>query len=68
MNIASFEEKYKAKVVTSQNANTIFVALKMDGKFFEADNTKMIEKTDENIVMLKDIIDLIKKIAASITY
>lgn len=66
--ILAFEAKYAARVLTSQKLNEIFIAIKMDGKFFEADNPRKIESADENILMLKDIVDLIKKITSADTH
>jgi len=63
--ILAFEAKYAARVLTSQKQNEIFIAIKMNGNFFDADNPKRIESADENIVMLKDIVDLIKKITGA---
>lgn len=63
--ISNFEVKYNAKVLTSQNQNGIFIAIEMKGKFFEADNPKMIILSNENVILLNDIVDLIKKITGS---
>lgn len=60
--ISDFELKYKAKILASQNQNEIFLAIKMKGKFLEADNPRTLKSTDENVIMLKKIVDLIKKI------
>ena len=62
--ITDFEAKHKAQVLASQRQDEIFVAIKMDGEFFEADNPNMIKSVDENILMLKDIIHLTKTITA----
>ena len=63
--ITYFEAKHKAQVLASQRQDEIFVAIKMDGEFFEANNPNMIKSVDENILMLKDIIDLTKTITAA---
>jgi len=48
--ITDFEAKHKAEVLASQRQDEIFVAIKMDGEFFEADNPKMIKSVEENIL------------------
>ncbi len=63
--ITYFEAKHKAEVLASQRQDEIFVAIKMDGDFFEADNPKMIKSVEENILLLKDIIHLSKTITAT---
>lgn len=62
IHISDFEEKYHAKILVSQNQNGMFIAIKMNGIFFEANNPQTIKSTDANVKMLKDIIDLIKRI------
>lgn len=63
--ISDFEVKYNGKVLTSQNQNEIFIAIEMKGKFFEADNQKTIQLSNENVLMLKDVVELIKKITTT---
>jgi hypothetical protein len=63
--ISDFEGKYKAKVLTSCGQRDFFVAIKMNGKFFEADNPRQIKSIDAHVLMLKDMVDLIKIIAGA---
>lgn len=65
--ILDFEAKYNGKVLISQNIDDIFLAIEMRGKFFEADNPRMIKLSNENVIMLKNIVDLIKKITGANT-
>jgi hypothetical protein len=63
--ISDFEAKHKAKVIASQNQREIYVAIKMNGNFFEGDNPKMIKSIENDITMLKDIISLLKRITGA---
>ena len=57
--------KHKAKVLASQNQREIYVAIQMNGNFFEGDNPKMIKSIDHDVTMLKDIISLLKRITGA---
>lgn len=63
--ISDFEMKHKAKILSSQNQNEIFIAIQMKGIFFEADNPRTLKSIDENVIMLKEIVGLIKKITTT---
>ncbi len=59
-----FENRHNAKVLTSSDFENIYIAVKIEGDFFESDNTEMIESIDENFIILKDTVNLIKVITS----
>lgn len=61
--LANFETKYKARVLSSQQGKDVFLAIKMNGKFFEGNTPRLIQSVDNHVALLKDLMGLLKEVA-----
>lgn len=65
VSILTFEKTYGATILTSSINDRVFVAFKMEGKFFEADTIESIRAVSRDVQMLKDIVGLLKLICSN---
>ena len=58
--IRVFESKYSSTIRLSNIYTNTYIAVCLKGYFFENDNYEMIEKISNDVVMLKEIVEIIK--------
>lgn len=60
--VSEFQEKYKAQIKLSMSGNHLYMAVDMKGYFFENTSKGNLEKLDSDLVMLKDLVNIIKRV------
>jgi hypothetical protein len=58
--VLDFQKKYHAEIKVSMNHNSLYLIAGMDGYFLEGSSFASIEKLQNDLAMLKDLISIVK--------